>query len=159
LTRRGTYGGLATITGLSRWTLVKIIRREHPAITKRVADTILGAPLRPTDRGCARRIQALGAIGHTINTIAAEAGIRPERLHKAHQVRRYRDDIAFALSRVYPPLAQFPGRSTATISKARTRGDAPPWAWTSVSIDDPLATPNFGLAAARGISWRERVAA
>ena len=156
----------AELAGAAHSTLGHIVygrrdRGEGPRkrIERRVADAILairpgldsipdGRPIDGT--GTARRVQALAAIGHSINHQAAAAGLDRQVLDRALDGHRTTAATARAVRALYDRLWDKPAAPTewhAKVAASRTRntaarlGWAPPLAWDDDTIDNPHAQP------------------
>lgn len=96
--------------------------------------------------GVHRRIEALAAMGWTLQHVAERIGVCRKVVCGWHVnatvYRSTRDRVQAA----YNELAMTPGPSKATRALAVRRGFAPPLAWEGVDIDDPAAVPSLGVA-------------
>ena len=117
---------------------------------------LAATPLRPTDAGCLRRIQALQRIGHSLPAVAADAGYTLHGLNAAIKDGHFGDRMAYALECTYTRLQGTAGPSRLASRKAELKGHAPPLAWDGRDIDDPTATP---LGARRATARRRTKAA
>lgn len=113
--------------------------------------------------GTRRRLQALMAIGHSTNTVAAATGLSPEmvtHLRGAARARRHRDRVsratAFVVWRAYESLSMVPGLDVRSRTDAARLGHHPPLAWDDAAIDDPHARPVTVLAARRDVQGEAR---
>lgn len=117
----------------------------QPVTFDRIMATRPDGETRDTDLvpavGTARRLQALTAMGHHIDKIAAEAGVRPQAI--ARWRRLFRPTILASTDRtvraVYGRLANVDGGDDETRAYARTQSYAPPGAWDS---DDDMDNPD-----------------
>ncbi len=98
--------------------------------------------------GTRRRLQALGALGWTVQALAERAGVDRQRIDKALRGSPYVTVATEAATRtLYDHLwNEHPegGRSEATRRRAARLGWAPPLAWDDDTIDDPAARPDLG---------------
>lgn len=93
--------------------------------------------------GSRRRVQALYAIGHTGDTIAAAAGLNPRHVQHvgSPKHRRYvTPATADAIAAAYDQLVTVPGSSVKTRQRAAWWGFLPPQWWAD-DIDDPTIDP------------------
>lgn len=163
--------GLKTIaarTGISQGTLTKLVygftrsdgthRPPSERVRRETADAILA--VRPDDRadgvrvdatGTRRRVQALVALGWSVQSIADRSGIDRQILDRlvmgrwfttGRTVRQVRE-IYDALSSTTPPETN--QRERISASRARRRAEAEGWLlpawWDDDTIDDPAADP------------------
>lgn len=100
--------------------------------------------------GTRRRLQALGTLGWSIQSLALIAQLDRQRLDGAMRGRPVQGDTRRAVTTLYEHLWNVPAPTTtkgAKISAARAQGRAqregwaPPLAWDDETIDDPAATP------------------
>lgn len=157
LARGGSLRALAKRAGVDHTSLVRLVNGHHARIATQRAARILAVPLRPSDVGCMRRLDALSYLGWPIPTIADRVGVGVHVLCKARQRGRFSDTAAWATHRAYEQLTNWgPSRSIAT--QARSKGKLPPWVWADLDIDDPDAYPDLILTAqgprpVQGPSW------
>ncbi|HEY6115018.1 MAG TPA: hypothetical protein VI172_03585, partial [Candidatus Dormibacteraeota bacterium] len=97
--------------------------------------------------GVTRRIQALWAIGHTCDDIAAATGGTLSANYVANLWRRQTVTIATwnTIAVVYRELSAVPGRSAVTRRRAAAAGYPSPLHW-GADIDDPAAVPDRAAA-------------
>jgi hypothetical protein len=93
--------------------------------------------------GVTRRLQALSALGWTVNDIAARMGTTAVNVH---QMRRGRSAevtrmVAARVNAVYEELSGTAGPSVRVRGHAQRQGWAPPLAWDDDAIDNPDAKP------------------
>lgn len=103
---------------------------------------ISGDPYTLPALGCARRLQALMAIGWSSRALAAECGLSYRTLDDVrcmHQPRVYRA-TAEAIVEVFDRLCMTPGRSGRSRTWARKLGYLPPLAWDDIDTDPTPAT-------------------
>jgi len=137
-----TYHSIAARTGIDD----HAIKATHTGTTNHIqaanAARILALPLRPTDIGCARRIQALQKLGHTLRAIATTARIPHGTLKSITEHRGHvQDDNAETIARIYPHMRLKLGDPR--IARIATKhGHLGPWAWADVDIDNPRAQPD-----------------
>jgi hypothetical protein len=137
-----TYHSIAARTGVDDHAL----KATHTGATKLIqannAARILALPLRPSDIGCTRRIQALQRLGHPIPTIARHTGIPHGTLKSITEHRGHvQDNNAEAIAATYPHMSLALGNPR--IARLATKhGHHGPWAWTNVDIDNPQAQPD-----------------
>lgn len=97
--------------------------------------------------GTRRRIQALGALGHTFATISEESGVVKTQVARIARGSARADEPKVAQSTAdkirgaYDRLSMVLGDSVVTRSRAARKGWVPPLAWTDELIDDPAASP------------------
>lgn len=90
--------------------------------------------------GTVRRLRALQAIGHTIDTIAAATKTHKSRIQPLIQGQpRLRQKVADRVKQAYEALAKQPGTAARPRNRAAAEGWAPPGAWDEDTIDDPNA--------------------
>src|ERR1051326_6900926 len=87
---------------------------------------LAATPLRPTDAGCLRRIQALQRIGHSLPAVAADAGYTLHGLNAAIKDGHFGDRMAYALECTYTRLQGTAGPSRLASRQAELKGHAPP---------------------------------
>lgn len=140
---------VAEATGLWRNNLYRAQRRGPDALVLRTTRDAILAVSGPTPVGVQRRLQALAAVGHTMDAIAQAAGVHFERLARisraAEPPARVTPRVARAVAAAYEQLqatAPAPGRETTrrrTLSEQR--GWLPPHVWDDIDdgTEDPLA--------------------
>lgn len=106
--------------------------------------------------GTARRVQALVAVGWSVQRICEHAGLDRQRVDGALRGRDVLHGTARSIRATYdalwnaaPPATTRGERTAAARSRARAAfaGWAPPMAWDDDTIDDPSATPDTGARA------------
>ncbi|MDX3230556.1 hypothetical protein [Streptomyces sp. ME19-01-6] len=122
--------------------VTRINRGTHDKIMAAKQGTTGGVYIDAT--GSIRRVRALLAIGHSIETIATTAGgvfsrIQPIAAGQPRMRRMLADKIAHA----YNVLADQPGTSSRSRNRAASEGWAPPAAWDDDTIDNPQAHPDW----------------
>jgi hypothetical protein len=128
----------------------KRLKPETAAALLAVQAGTLAEGVRIDGTGTRRRLEALGALGWTVPTLAARSGLSRPTLHNCHSGTAVTVRTARLLRELYdrmwnevPPETNRAERSKvqrARIGAAR-RGWAPPMAWDDDSIDDPAAQP------------------
>lgn len=118
-------------------------RRLGPGVAFRLAN-----PSRPTvgligATGTRRRLQALAAIGYTIEHLCSQHGFARETLRTLRRgsKREVSAVTAAAVEAAYAVLSMVPGPSSVSRDRAVARGWVPPLAWDDDAIDDPAASP------------------
>lgn len=144
LARGGTFHGIAAASGVDPKTVEAIHSGRTTKVRATTADKILAAPIRPSNIGCVRRIQALRRIGWTQPGICAAAGISLDALGDALQRGAFTERHAVAISAAYEQLSSTRGPSRLATRIATKTGCAPPLAWDGIDIDDPVAVPDLG---------------
>lgn len=139
---------VAAKTGLWRNNLYRAIRNGPDGhVLRTTRDAILRSG-GPTPVGVVRRIQALAAIGHTIEVIAEAAGVHPEGLARMTRAptpptTRLRARVVTGVVDAYDLLHATPAAddrySARRRSTAAARGWLPPDVWDD--IDDPAENP------------------
>jgi len=94
--------------------------------------------------GSMRRLRALTAMKHSLETIATDSGLSTSVIGTIITGRRTRitQETADAVAATYRRLHMTPGSSARAGNRAAREGWAPPLAWTD-NIDDPDAFPDF----------------
>ncbi|MCX4232091.1 hypothetical protein [Streptomyces ortus] len=139
----------------SSCTIARILNGQQ-LIRRTAAERLLAVKYRPAPgrtvnaTGTRRRIQALIAIGHTVEGVAAESGVDHSVIHDvlggAANVRGMTcDRIAAAYDWLsgHPPTDIRPSAATTSRNRAARQGWAPPIAWDDDRIDDPTAHPDW----------------
>lgn len=144
LERGGTFHGVAAASGVDPKTVEAIHSGRTTKVRATTADKILAAPMRPSNIGCERRIQALRRIGWTQPRICIAAGISLDALGDALQRGAFTERHAVAISTAYEQLSSTRGPSRLAALIAAKAGCAPPMAWDGADIDDPTAVPDLG---------------
>jgi hypothetical protein len=139
---------VAAQTGLWRNNLYRAVKNGPDGhVLRSTRDAILRSE-GPTPVGILRRIQALAAIGHTFEVVAAAAGVHAERLARMTRdpeppTTRLRPRLVAGIVAAYDLLHATPAeddRYTARRrSQAAARGWLPPEVWDD--IDDPAEDP------------------
>lgn len=139
---------VAAQTGLWRNNLYRAVRNGPDGhVLRTTRDAILRSD-GPTPVGIVRRIQALAAIGHTLEVVAEAAGVHAERLARMTRdpeppTTRLRPRLVAGVVAAYDLLHATPAegdRYTARRrSQAAARGWLPPEVWDD--IDDPAEDP------------------
>lgn len=96
--------------------------------------------------GTARRLQALVALGYSVNHIGELLDRTPvwvSQLLNHHRVK-VNGDTAHNIAELYDRLSMTPGPSQQARNRAIRKGWMPPLAWDEGSIDDPLGVPHPG---------------
>lgn len=141
LTSGRTYHSLAALCGVDDKALRHIHQGRTTQVRASTADRVFVVPLRATDVGCQRRVNALQRVGHSHRVIAAAVGCSVSRVKTiATELGRVRDPVADGLTATYPGLSVRWGESRVA-RVAAERGRLGPWAWTLDTIDDPAAVP------------------
>lgn len=141
---------IAELTGLTSVTIRVIKRQErvHPHTAARILAVsvpdiphhLLADNALVPSTGSARRLQALVAIGHTQEQIAARLGIVPNAMAPLIFGRRHvTAGMARRIEAVYRDLQMVAGPSDFARRRARRNGWVPPLAWDEDTIDDPAA--------------------
>lgn len=89
--------------------------------------------------GTRRRVQALGAIGWSLQEIADRAGVSKQAIAGSLRAHRVTARVARTIRGIYLELENTPGPSKCTRRHAATKGWPPPAAWDD--IDDPGEQP------------------
>lgn len=152
---------VAFLAGVSNGAMTKLIygmngKAPSRRVRRETADAILGiqpapAPgVRVDSTGTKRRLQALVAIGWSIEKLAAASGIDRQRLDGAMRGRQVLLDTKTRVIALYdelwdqrPPEGDHRARIAAERSRnrARANGWLPPAAWDDDTIDDPSSGP------------------
>lgn len=96
--------------------------------------------------GSSRRLQALSAIGWTLDDLVPHCGLTRDTLRRIRsriQTQMYRSTAA-RIRELYDELSGTVGPSQIARDRARAAGWAPPLAWDDDTIDDPDAQPDLG---------------
>lgn len=147
VTRGGTCLSLAQHARVSHTTIDDLYQGVNRRIRVGVADRILAVPMRPSNIGCVRRLNALTALGHPIVVIAAAGGSTVDTFHAALRKARFTDTVAWQASAAFDRLQGTPGRARNAkyvAACAARRGAVPPLAWFDLDIDDPSTVPDLG---------------
>lgn len=139
--RGGSLRYIAKHAGVAHTTIIRLAAGKYLNVEARVAQRVLAVPTRPSNVGCARRVDALAALGHPIPHMAAAGGCNEATLYAAWRRGSFTDVIAQAVVRAYEQLAGKPGPDRRVVAFARKRGSRPPRAWDGVDIDDPASVP------------------
>jgi len=137
-------------------TRVSCRRRTQRWRVRRLAE----GPLLIDATGTARRLQALAALGHRYEDVAALLQVGKSRardLTVRHGDLVHRDTAA-AVAAVYDELSMVLGPSSRSRVLAANRGWPPPLAWDDDAIDDPAAGPHLGAASKRADDAVDEVA-
>lgn len=145
------WRSLCAATGTSPSTISDLRRRTQKTIRRDVAERILaiqpGQAHSPDGRipitGTQRRVQALYAIGHGPEAIAAATGLRRTTIGRIvnesyDSVTRH---VAEAVAASFRQLANTRGNYPRSRTRAERNGWAPPAAWDD--IDDPNEQPDW----------------
>jgi hypothetical protein len=144
-----TQAAIARVAGCSGAVIRTLAHGRYATIRADIAASILRVPATqpPVGRyvdatGTVRRVRALVAIGHTIASIGAEAGISSAPLGVIAAGRRPQVEThtAQAVGDVYRRWSRTPGTSERARRHAARRGWHGPLAWGD-DIDDPDALP------------------
>lgn len=147
---------IAVATGISRQGLTRILQGETVRALRTSAQKIFAVPADPLRAGgpdtkvpavgAVRRLQALGAIGHTMVSLAARLGVDRVNLDRyiSGQWRRMPRQFHAEICTLYDELWNQPTTNLRARSMAEKKGWAPPLAWDDDTIDDPSAVPEFG---------------
>lgn len=95
--------------------------------------------------GSSRRLQALAAIGWTLDELVPHCGLTRDTLRRIRsraQTQMYRSTAA-RIRELYEELSGTVGPSQIARDRARAAGWAPPLAWDDDTIDDPDAVPHI----------------
>ena len=170
LTGYMTVESISVISGLSGKAVHDALSGRWPTVRRATADRILAVKttdLPPGNRwitatGTARRIQALRAIGWSLQQICVEIGTTPTnsriKLISSGSARRVTVDMHERVKATYerlwdrtPPVRTPHDKAimNAATRRAAARGWAPPLAWDDDTIDDPNATPDLGAETPR----------
>jgi lambda repressor-like predicted transcriptional regulator len=150
---------IASATGISRHTLQSAIamrrrggRKQRWGAHHAALIVNAGTPAQGSvdATGSRRRIQALSRMGHTLATIAAEAGVSQTGLSyiRSGATTSIRVDTANAIRAAYGRMSMTPGTSDQPRRHAEAMRWPPPLAWDDDTIDDPAARPR-GLPGTR----------
>jgi lambda repressor-like predicted transcriptional regulator len=140
--------------GCSTSTLHRILNGQE--LTRRtVADRILAvqpkpAPGRFADSvGTVRRLQALMAIGYSLESLSQESGVNVSVLIDALKGRkpRVRGSVADRVAAAYDRLCMRPGDCARSRNRAARESWVPPLAWSEGALDDPSAVPETASVA------------
>ncbi|MFW5415061.1 hypothetical protein J0910_00505 [Nocardiopsis sp. CNT-189] len=152
-----TRRSIATAAGLADETVQHLMSPKARQVKAFVADAILAADPWSASAGylpaigATRRLQALAALGWTIQDAAAHTGLASSTIaeirrggHRHVQAPTHRAIVAaYDQLSMRRPLAT-PGAAV-TRGKAARRNWAPPLAWDDDSIDDPAAVPHTAM--------------
>lgn len=139
--RGGSLRYVAKQAGVAHTTIIRLAAGKYLNVEARVARQVLAVPTRPSNVGCARRVEALFALGHPISHMATAGGCNEATLYAAWRRESFTDPIAHAVVRAYGQLRGKPGPDKRVAAFARKRGCHLPRAWDGVDIDDPTAAP------------------
>lgn len=160
LAKRASLSSIAAQAGLAQSTISRLNSGHHKRVAPRVAAAILALDaVAPEGRskvravGTMRRLQALRALGYSLNDLSSRVGItgqgvswisagRTEWVHAeiAHRVATAYD----ALSLTPPPARTGYERGAADRARrhAAARGWLPPLCWDDDDLDDPDVHPD-----------------
>ncbi len=160
---------IESVSGVSRFTLVRLVRGELDQVTPTTAAAILAvAPAALSDQlhgwvdgtGTRRRLRALSVIGWPASELAtrlgtSQSGVR-RLMEDGHLCSASTRARAIALYDELWDQRPAPSReSRIARRRAEERGWWPPLAWDDDMIDDPAATPSNPAVAAT--AWSQRV--
>lgn len=116
--------------------------RAHKQKERRVKAHLRG-PAHRDATGVTRRLQALAAIGWSIEDLAARIGVTPRavQLWRGGHYPTVRPETAATVGRLYEELQGTAGPSPRSRENATRSGWASPLAWDDDAIDDPAAEP------------------
>lgn len=144
------WNDIAKAVDTSAAHLREIANGRVPRIKKTTHSKIMAVRPTPTGglyvdaTGTIRRLRALQAIGHSLDTLAAACGTHKSRIQPLVQGRpRLRQKVAERVKHAYETLARQPGTSARPRNRAAAEGWAPPGAWDDDTIDDPAALPEW----------------
>lgn len=147
VTRGGNFMSLATRARVSHTTISELYAGVDRLIRVGKADRILAVPMRPSNIGCVRRLNALAVLGHPMPVVAAAAMATARALHNALIKGQFTDAVAWQTVAAFDVLQGTPSRAKAAKYVARCaarRGAVSPFAWYGRDIDDPTASPDLG---------------
>jgi len=177
LIRHMTAESISILTGLSSSAIQDALAGAWPNVRRSTADRILAVKpidLPPGNRwitatGSARRIQALRAIGWSLEQICVEMGTGPRnsrvKLIGSGTADRVTVNMHERIKATYdrlwhhaPPARTPHDRAciSANVRRAAARGWVPPMAWDDDTIDDPQATPDLGVEMKRSSGGQGR---
>jgi DNA-binding XRE family transcriptional regulator len=144
---------VSELTGLTTFTLWRILSSRRPNVFASTEATVLAVPLDGMSIGAGgahvhglatqRRIRALLAQGHTTQELADEAGTSRETIQKIGSGLRPGCTYATArrVAEAFDRLETTPGTSGIGRRRAQAKGWSPPLAWDEDTIEDPDALP------------------
>lgn len=147
INRGGTFLSLSKHARTACSTISEIYADTTKRIRVGVADRILAVPMRPSNVGCVRRLNALTALGHPMPIIATAGGSTADTFHAALQKARFVDAVAWQTVHAFNKLQGTPSHVACAkyvAACAKRRGAVPPLAWFGVDIDDPTSVPDIG---------------
>lgn len=119
----------------------------HLGPTVAAAIVGMGAPTagQINARGPRRRLQALSAIGHSLDAISLTSGVGFTTLAmiRASETERVKACVASKIAAAYGRLEMVPGANSRVRREARAKGWLPPLAW--MDIDDPNERPDLTI--------------
>lgn len=146
---------IADAAGVSASTISGITRDRGQQIKATVSAGVLAVTLDDTMSrkagedfvlkvGAVRRIQALMALGHRAQDIAAAGGMRVCDVHNTvNQHGRWISHARHvAIKGAYTALSMTPGPSANVRGRSAAKGWLPPLAWDDEDMDDPNAEPS-----------------
>lgn len=158
-TRHGyTIAEIAELSGVGTTTLTKVRNGRQQSVSSITRDALFGVKPRtePTGyvdaTGTRRRLEALAAIGWSLEQIAEASGFHDTVLRRFRRGAQPRVHIESAerVKAVYDELSMRPapadtrerrGAVKQVLSRAEREGWLPPMAWDDDQIDDPDYTP------------------
>lgn len=157
LLRRGrSVEGIARETGVDQTTIRRILTGATEEIWRSTAERLAKASAAPDPKklvdalGTVRRLQALVAMGHGQDVLAAEVGCAYTYISMLTHGKRSQVTVALRqdVRRVYAHHSMQFGLSKHAQQRARRLGWYGPLAWDDDTIDDPNAVPQTDAAPA-----------
>lgn len=176
-----SIGRVSELTGISRNGLIQVLKGRTRRALQTTSVKVLAIrpdPVRfghPNGRvpalGAARRIQALCAIGYSMEDIGARIGVHRTNIgmYASGKWQLMSRRLFTAVLDLYEDCWDQPGGNERAARKAAERGWVPPLAWDDDALDDPAAVPDTGKRTRRadgqfenlewllsaGVGWEE----
>lgn len=148
-----TLEHLSDLTGLSVAVLRVVLQHKGTGVDREVSSRIMAVPFGPAPGetqvpsiGAQRRLQALAAMGHPLETFANRlrngSSIAAKLLTKSPDALLVPIELWLAIDQIYDELAMVPGPDPALRDRARADGWVTALAWDEDEIDNPRAHPH-----------------
>lgn len=125
--------------------------QREPLIARKYAGGGEDVPRYVDSTGTLRRLRALACLGWSQDALAERIGMTTSTLNNFMRVgssgRRVTPASAERVAVAYAELSGENGPSHLTARRAARRGWQPPEAWTTETIDDPHAIPDYPIGA------------
>ena len=150
-----SWDNLSKLTGVDADTLSRLgLWSANGSMEKATHLKIMNAPVpeqiidagnsRIPNVGTKRRIEALLALGYSLEFLANELGVTQTCVCSWLRKKQVTSSTVVRIRDLYDRLSMTRGPSKRARMRAQKKGLAPPLAWDDESIDDPSAVPQLG---------------